>query len=198
MSEITPAQVASALTGGDDVNEVLNRWVDVNAIPGSSTVRITLTPINDDGDPDTENAQHFRAVVVEDETEPIVLDRERYRNAVEEVVKAFSTALASSALEMYPYHLARLKGALWDLAEAAHEGEDPPIVLERPVELGLSWDDGGDLLVMDAGGVLIVPRGCDQYWMDAAEARDWAAQLAAMADALDAAEAAQAEQERAQ
>ncbi|MFI7114017.1 hypothetical protein ACIBK9_47405 [Nonomuraea sp. NPDC050227] len=73
MSEITPEKVAAALTGGDDVNEVLNRWVDVNAIPGSSAVRITVTPISDDGDPDTENAQHFRAVVVEGETDPIVL-----------------------------------------------------------------------------------------------------------------------------
>lgn len=74
-----------------------------------------------------------------------------------------------------------------DLRDARAHGKPKPIVLEQPAELGLSWDDGGDLLVMGAGGVLVIPRG-DQYWMDAAEARDWAAQLAAMADALDAQE----------
>ncbi|MEV0616093.1 hypothetical protein AB0I81_22460 [Nonomuraea sp. NPDC050404] len=75
-----------------------------------------------------------------------------------------------------------------ELRDARAAGEPRPIVLDRPEEVGLQYDDGGDLLVMAAGGVLFVARGCDQYWMDANEARDWAAQLAAMADALDAAE----------
>ena len=112
----TPENVAEMLTSGDNDYHDGNYWHPSIGADGN-VVHIGIVAYSEDGEKLPE--VHFRAVVVEGESVPLVLDRERYRNAVEEIVKAFSTALASSALEMYPYHLARLKGALWDLAEAA-------------------------------------------------------------------------------
>ncbi|RSN12855.1 hypothetical protein DMB42_11805 [Nonomuraea sp. WAC 01424] len=109
MSEITPERVAAHLGYFSGSPDKALGLVIVNRSGARLDIRITR-----DG-----STSLFRAVVVEGETDPIVLDRDRYRDRVEDIVKAFSTALASSVLEMYPYHLARLKGALWDLAEAA-------------------------------------------------------------------------------
>lgn len=78
MTEITPAQIAAALTGGDDVNETLNGWVDVSATEGNSVARITFTPVkstNTDSDPDKENTERFLAVVIRREQPPIVAAR---------------------------------------------------------------------------------------------------------------------------
>ena len=71
------------------------------------------------------------------------------------------------------------------------EGEQAPIVLEHPAELGIQWDDGGDLLALTADGILFNPRGVDEWDLSPDEARELAAHLAAMADA---AKAAQTEQ----
>lgn len=68
---------------------------------------------------------------------------------------------------------------------AAAPGEDA-IILDPPAELGLSWADGGGLLAVSGGAIVLYPRGCDEYEMDAAEAREWAAQLVAMAEVLPA------------
>lgn len=67
------------------------------------------------------------------------------------------------------------------------EGEEAPIVLDPPAELGLTWLDGGPLLELGDEGICLFPRGADEYWMDPSEAREWASQLAVMADAYEAA-----------
>ncbi|MFI6903052.1 hypothetical protein ACIBKY_17450 [Nonomuraea sp. NPDC050394] len=61
------------------------------------------------------------------------------------------------------------------------------IVLEPPAELGIQWEDGGDLLALTSDGIVLTPRGVDVWELDPAEARELAAQLAAMADAHEAA-----------
>lgn len=69
------------------------------------------------------------------------------------------------------------------------EGDQAPIVLPRPAELGISWEDGGgDLLALTPGGIRLYPRGMDEWELDPADARELAAQLAEMADARDAAQ----------
>jgi hypothetical protein len=68
-------------------------------------------------------------------------------------------------------------------------GEAVPIVLEHPAKLGLTWDDGGDLLSLTSDGILFNPRGVDVWDLDPAGARELAAHLAAMADAYEAAQA---------
>ncbi|MFI6496838.1 hypothetical protein [Nonomuraea typhae] len=121
MSEITPDMVADWITDySDDMDPDLGGAVIVSRT--GATLAIKVVPVSDEIAYDKANTVHFRAVVVEGETVPVVLNRQQYRDDVEEIVKAFSTALASSALEMYPYHLARLKGALWGLAEAESGG----------------------------------------------------------------------------
>ncbi|MGI5274687.1 hypothetical protein ACQEUU_37020 [Nonomuraea sp. CA-218870] len=67
------------------------------------------------------------------------------------------------------------------------EGERAPIVLERPEELDIQWDDGGDLLTLTSDGILFNPRGVDEWDLDPEGARELAAHLAAMADAYEAA-----------
>lgn len=61
------------------------------------------------------------------------------------------------------------------------------ITLDIPEELGLTWDDGDDLLALTGQTITLYPHGADEFEMTAAEAREMAAHLAAMADALDAA-----------
>ena len=69
-------------------------------------------------------------------------------------------------------------------------GETVPIVLERPAEPGLSWDDeGGDLIAAIATGIRMWPPDTAWFDMTTAEARELAAHLAAMADEHDAAQA---------
>lgn len=68
------------------------------------------------------------------------------------------------------------------------EGDQAPIVLPRPAELGISWDDGEDLLALTPDGIRLYPRGMDVWELDSADARELAAQLAEMADARDAAQ----------
>ncbi|GGK62043.1 hypothetical protein Sme01_03980 [Sphaerisporangium melleum] len=69
------------------------------------------------------------------------------------------------------------------------EGDQAPIVLQEPAELGMSWPDGGDLLALTGEGIVFYPRGVDKWAMDPDEALEYAAQLAAMAYARKAAEA---------
>lgn len=67
------------------------------------------------------------------------------------------------------------------------EGDEPPIVLEWPAELGIAWDDGGDLLALgDSGIIRLHSRGVDDWDLSPAEAREMAAHLAAMADVVEA------------
>ena len=62
-------------------------------------------------------------------------------------------------------------------------GETVPIVLERPAEPGLCWDeDGGDLILPIESGLRMWPPSSDWFDMTPAEARELAAHLAAMAD----------------
>ncbi|MEU6721651.1 hypothetical protein ABZ897_60320 [Nonomuraea sp. NPDC046802] len=69
------------------------------------------------------------------------------------------------------------------------DGEQTPIVLERPEELGIQWHDGGDLLALTSDGITLFPCGADEWSMGADNAREMAAHLAAMADAYEAAQA---------
>lgn len=118
------------LTDGDnDYHEGMEGWPSLSAV--KNVVRIKWTPVNDEGDEDEVNVSHFRAVVV--------------------------------------------------------EGEQPPIVLDSPEELGLSWEDGRDLLTLTSDGITLWPRGLDEWGMSPAQAREMAAHLAAMADACEAA-----------
>ncbi|MFG1963163.1 hypothetical protein [Nonomuraea sp. NPDC049028] len=68
-------------------------------------------------------------------------------------------------------------------------GATAPIVLERPAELGISWDDGGDLLALTPDGIRLYLRGMDEWELDPSDARELSAQLAEMADAHEAAQA---------
>ena len=62
------------------------------------------------------------------------------------------------------------------------------IVLDEPTELGMQYDTGEDMLTLEAPFIVIHTGGADEFVIpDAAQAREWAAQFAAMADALDAA-----------
>ncbi|MEV4181672.1 hypothetical protein AB0J28_09515 [Streptosporangium canum] len=67
------------------------------------------------------------------------------------------------------------------------EGDEAPIVLPQPTELGLSWHDGGDMLALTRTGICLFPGGADEWEMPPAQAREMAAHLAAMADAYEAA-----------
>lgn len=76
---------------------------------------------------------------------------------------------------------------LTGLLDIGQDDEDV-IVLERPAELGLNNDEGEDLLVLNDSGIIrLYPP--DAAWFDLRpdEAREMAAQLAAMADAAEAA-----------
>lgn len=64
---------------------------------------------------------------------------------------------------------------------------DGQIVLDEPTELGLPYGDGGDLLAISEGAIVLYPRGCDEFIQSPSEAREMAAHLVAMANALDAA-----------
>ncbi|MFC4006551.1 hypothetical protein ACFOY2_04920 [Nonomuraea purpurea] len=60
-------------------------------------------------------------------------------------------------------------------------GDETPLVLKWPAELGLSWDDGGKLLTFDNGIIRLNPRGVDEWDLSPEEALELAGQLAAMA-----------------
>lgn len=62
------------------------------------------------------------------------------------------------------------------------------IVLDEPAELGVPWHDGEDLFALTTRGVVMFPGAADEYVLSSEEPREWAAHLAAMADALDAAQ----------
>lgn len=125
----TPENVAEMLASGDnDYHDGNDWWPSISA--DGSVISIGITPVGDDYETKLPKVP-FRAVVV--------------------------------------------------------EGDQTPIVLERPDELGISWEDGGDLLALTNGGITLSPRGVDEWELDPAEARELAAQLAAMADAREAA-----------
>ncbi|MEV7805075.1 hypothetical protein AB0O28_19200 [Microbispora sp. NPDC088329] len=89
-----------------------------------------------------------------------------------------------SALRTWPRStVATICSWLHRVRTAAAPGDDA-IILDPPAELGLSWADGGDLLAICDGAIVLYPRGCDTYVMDGPEAREWAAQLAGMAEVL--------------
>ncbi|MEU8378701.1 hypothetical protein [Streptosporangium sp. NPDC048865] len=130
----TPKNVADLLTEGDHDYHDGNEWSPSVSATGN-VISIGITPVGEDDEELPE--VHFRAVVV--------------------------------------------------------EGDETPIVLERPVELGMSWNDGGDLLALTQHGIRMTLRGMDKWELSPAEAREMAAQFAAMADACEAALAAQGE-----
>ncbi|WP_101790977.1 hypothetical protein [Nonomuraea indica] len=131
----TPENVAEMLTSGDNDYHDGNYWHPSIGADGN-VVHIGITAYSEDGGKLPE--QHFRAVVV--------------------------------------------------------EGEQTPIVLERPEELGLCWDeDGGDLIAPTADGIRMWPPSMAWFDMTVQEARELAAHLAAMADEWEAAEAARAQ-----
>lgn len=62
------------------------------------------------------------------------------------------------------------------------------IVLDEPTELGLIYDTGEDLLTLEPPFVVIHTGGADELVIPTAvEAREWAAQIAAMANAQESA-----------
>ncbi|MGW4663237.1 hypothetical protein [Streptosporangium sandarakinum] len=132
MPEITAEKVADFPTEGDnDFHEDLDAWPSLRVT--GNVVEIKMTPADYAGEEDEDNITHFRAVVV--------------------------------------------------------EGEDTPIVLERPDELGITWEDNGsDLLALTNDGIRLHLRGMDEWELDPAAARELAAHLAAMADAYEAAQ----------
>lgn len=68
------------------------------------------------------------------------------------------------------------------------EGDETPIVLKYPAELGLTWHDGSDLLTLRDSGIIRLYTQCvAEIDLRPDEAREMAAHLAAMADVLDAA-----------
>lgn len=71
-------------------------------------------------------------------------------------------------------------------------GEETPLVLDPPVELGIQWYEGGDLLALTRDGITLFPRGVDEWPMGPEQAREMAAHLAAMADAYEAAQGGEA------
>lgn len=132
MSEITPKYVADVLADADnELDDETGCWLSIST--EDAVLHIKATSVSD-----RDNPVHFRAVVV--------------------------------------------------------EGDETPIVLERPAELGLSWHDGGDLLALTRDGITLFPNGADEWSMSPDNARELAAHLAAMADAREAAQA----EERAQ
>lgn len=118
----TPENVADMLTSGDNDYHDGNYWKPSIGADGN-VVHIGITAYSEDGDRLPE--VHFRAVVV--------------------------------------------------------EGDETPIVLEWPNELGMQWDDGKDLLALTPDGILFNLRGIDEWDLDADGALELAAQLAAMA-----------------
>ncbi|MER5420383.1 hypothetical protein [Streptosporangium roseum] len=73
-TEITAEKVADFLTDADnDFHEGLDAWPSIRA--NGNVVEITLTPMDEDGDEDKDNASHFRAVVVEGDEAPVVAAR---------------------------------------------------------------------------------------------------------------------------
>ncbi|TYB69663.1 hypothetical protein FXF51_05745 [Nonomuraea sp. PA05] len=126
----TPENVAEMLTSGDNDYHDGNYWHPSIGAAGN-VVHIGITAYSEDGEKLPE--QHFRAVVV--------------------------------------------------------EGETVPIVLEAPAELGMGWHDGGDMLALLDQGITIFPGGADEWVIPPSQAREMAAQLAAMADAREAAQA---------
>ncbi|WP_157253127.1 hypothetical protein [Nonomuraea typhae] len=131
-AEVTAEDVAGWVTEfTGDMDEHLGGVVTVRR--RGNTLAIDVTPVDDSLGYDKANAKHFRAVVV--------------------------------------------------------EGEQAPIVLESPAELGMEWHDGGDMLALTREGITIFPGGADEWVIPSKQAREMAAQLAAMADAREAAQA---------
>lgn len=125
----TPENVAEMLTSGDNDYHDGNYWHPSLSSDGD-VVQIGIEAYSEDGDKLPE--VHFRAVVV--------------------------------------------------------EGDTTPIVLEPPAELGIQWDDGGDLLALTSDGIRLYLRGMDEWELDPSDARELSAHLAAMADAHEAAQ----------
>jgi hypothetical protein len=71
------------------------------------------------------------------------------------------------------------------------EGEQTPIVLPRPAEPGIQWAFEGPMLELTEDDIILSPPGSGVWVMDPELARELAAHLAAMADALEAAQAEQ-------
>lgn len=136
MSDITPADVAADLFAAKDTHydDSGKAWYSlVEAV--DNVLNITITPTEGDG---AHEPVHFRAVVV--------------------------------------------------------EGDETPLVLEWPEELGMQWDDGADLLSLTPDGIVFNLRGIDEWDLDADGALELAAQLAAMAYASKLLAAREAEQ----
>jgi hypothetical protein len=123
MSEITPEKVASAVCEG------MGGWRESlqGALSLSADGNVLSAKIARWDEKDTETVRHFRAVVV--------------------------------------------------------EGDETPLVLEWPAELGMQWDDGKDLLALKPDGIVFNLRGIDEWDLDPDGALELAAQLAAMAHA---------------
>lgn len=128
------------------------------------------------------------------ETEPIGAIRARVHELTQANRDALAAAMEGIELGTWdrriaewlagwePSTVATIVSWLRRVRAAAVEGR---IVLDEPAELGLSWDDGGDFLTLAGDGITLYPGGVDEMEMTATEARELAAQLAAMANAVD-------------
>ncbi|HEY9373066.1 hypothetical protein [Streptomyces sp.] len=126
MSDITPAQIAGTLSGGYDIDEELNGWVDVCATKGSNVALIKFTPCKDTptgGEADPENVQLFTVAVVGGRTEAIVFDRAAFEQRVNERFDEAVRKLGGESLAFMPATIAALRAQILaldvDLAEAA-------------------------------------------------------------------------------
>ncbi|WP_326828721.1 hypothetical protein OIE13_22705 [Streptosporangium sp. NBC_01810] len=110
----TPQGVADFLTSADNsFREGLNGWPSLTA--KGNVVEIKVTPTDEDGDEDEDNAVHFRAVVVEGEQTPIVFDRATFERRINERFDNAINKLGFAAPEMWPAHIAALREQILNL-----------------------------------------------------------------------------------
>lgn len=121
MSRFTAVDAASVLTSYEEPAEDddgLQAWSAVSPRDGDTVVDIRLTPLlqRDWGtEPDNKNAEHFRAVVVEGDEVPLILDAAQFETAVREVFSQYTEPLRLSAPMAMP-HLAAMLSAVLGLA----------------------------------------------------------------------------------
>lgn len=115
----TPENVAASLANNGGKYDHANPWfMLVEAAGNVVQIRVRSFGEKDSG----QTATDFRAVVVEGDAVPLILDPERYAAEVISRVEWLVMALAHAPREDYPIHLAQFRSALLELAEAQTGG----------------------------------------------------------------------------
>jgi len=128
MTDITPAEKVAVVLAFDDggiYDEALDGWVTLKA--DGATVEVKVAHHDDDGEEIAEEAQHFRAVVVEGETVPDPAELERLRAQVESLKARLSSAESVMRQALAdPVHETRthLLGLYLAAAQSAQDGGD--------------------------------------------------------------------------